>query len=151
MSRERPMFGEFLELYGFREILFEEMRFRTGDEDFTVYVEEAKSIRETFPGIESRRWVFGEGREELLEELSRHRNGVEQVYRAVQGGDILGVSICATSGVPINFHPPYSVKLIAQQLGRINAADVISLYFEPLREMYETSAGLDEGILTICL
>lgn len=150
MSRERPMFGEFLELYGFREISFEEMRFRSGDEDFAIYVEEAKTIRGNYPGVESRRWVFGDGHEELVEELSNGRD-TDQIARAVHGGDILGVSMCATSGVPINFHPPYSVKMIAQQLQGFDDSSVVSPNFKPLREMYSTSAALDEGILTIYL
>jgi hypothetical protein len=151
MARERPMFGEFLELYGFREISFEEMRFRAGDEDFAVYLEEAKGVRESVPGIETRRIVLGQGREELVEELSKHRRGFDQVVRAVRGGDILGVSMCSTSGVPINFHPPYSVKMIARQLNELDASSIESPHFQPLRDIYATSASLDEGILTICL
>lgn len=150
MARSRPAFGEFLELYGFREVSFEEMRFRAGDDNFTAYSEEAKALRGNSPGIENRRWIFSEGREELIEELSKSRSGVDSVTRAVRGGDILGVSMCSTRGIPINFHPPYSVKTISTQLRSIDANNVSSPHFRPLCDMYAASAELDEGILTIC-
>lgn len=145
-ARLRPVFGEFLEMYGFREVSFEDLKFRAGDEDFDYYSLETKDIRQRFPGIEQRRLELGRHLDVLLYLLSDARPGSKShwAYRAIHGGDILGVSICSTQGKPIRFLPPYSVRKIADEIGKVS--------FESLRpnidldKMREANvAGIDKA------
>ena len=104
-ARQKPIFGEYLELYGFDEIGFEALGFRAADGDFLAYVDEAKRMREQFPGLEIRTLEFGAERETLRQAVVD--SGSRTLLAAIDGGDILGVSICSTRGEPIRFLPPY--------------------------------------------
>lgn len=182
-ARLRPVFGEFLEMYGFREVSFEDLKFRIGDEDFAYYSLETKDIRRQFPGIERRRLELGRNWDVLLYLLSEARRklrpGQENhwAYRAIHGGDILGISICSTQGMPIRFLPPYSVRKIADEIGKVSFealeakidigkmrdADVVGIEksstetilegakedLSRLRDFYSSAAAFSEGVVTI--
>lgn len=145
------MYGEYLECYGFGEVPFEDLEFKAGDADFLAYVEEAKEMREKFPGLEIRKIELGADRESLRSAI--RDSGNRTLLKAVEGGDILGVSICSTRGEPIRFLPPYVVKLIVQEFdscGFVVSADLAEA-FGKLADFYRFSAAFDEGVISIKL
>jgi len=156
-AKKKPQYGEFLELFGFGEISFEALRFRAGHGDFAEYAEEAKLMREMHPGLEIRRIELGgeyEGLREYLREADAHA-----LMPAIDGGDILGMSICSTRGEPIRFLPPYLVKRIIGEFdrsepagfaGRSTPSDILQAY-RRLGDFYRFSAAFDEGVIRIKL
>ena len=150
-ARLKPIYGEYLECYGCGEVPFEELQFRAGDADFLQYVEEAKRIREEFPGIEIRCLELGPEREALRKAILDSQNPL--LTQAIDGGDILGVSICSTQGEPIRFLPPYLVKRIVKELdsGRFLISNSVADAFGKLADFYRFAAAFDEGVITIKL
>ncbi len=150
-ARLKPIYGEYLECYGFGEVSFEDLNFRAGDADFIAFNEEAKKMRESFPGIEIRNVEIGIERDAVRSAIAESHSSV--LLKAVDGGDILGVSICSTAGEPIRFLPPYVVKIIVAELdsGRIIVAEDIAEPFGKLADFYRISAAFDEGVVTIKL
>ena len=149
-ARQKPIFGEYLELYGFDEIGFEALGFRAADEDFLAYVDEAKRMREQFPGLEIRMLELGRERDTLRQAVVD--SGSRTLLAAIDGGDILGVSICSTRGEPIRFLPPYRVKQIVAEIDRgIAVSPDIAEIVDKLAVFYRFSAAFDEGVITIKL
>ena len=149
-ARQKPIFGEYLELYGFDEIGFEALGFRAADEDFLAYVDEAKRMREQFPGLEIRMLELGRERDTLRQAVVD--SGSRTLLAAIDGGDILGVSICSTRGEPIRFLPPYRVKQIVAEIDRgIAVSPDIAEIVDKLAAFYRFSAAFDEGVITIKL
>lgn len=149
-ARQKPIFGEYLELFGFDEVGFEALGFRAGDEDFVAYVEEAKRMREQFPGLEIRTLEFGPEREMLRQAVVD--SGSRTLLAAIDGGDILGVSICSTRGEPIRFLPPYRVKQIVAEIDRgVAVSHELADVLDKLAVFYRFSAAFDEGVITIKL
>lgn len=150
-AKLKPMYGEYLEFYGFGEVPFEDLGFRAGGADFLGYVAEAKRTRERFPGLEIRKLELGAEREGLRKAIAD--SGNVQLLKAVEGGDILGVSICSTAGEPIRFLPPYLVKQIVKEFdsGRFIVSADLAEAFGKLADFYRFSAAFDEGVITIKL
>jgi len=150
-ARLKPMYGEFLEFYGFAEVPFEDLEFRAGDADFLAYVEEAKRTREKYPGIEIRKIELNAVRDSLRTAMADSGHG--HLLRAVDGGDILGVSICSTAGEPIRFLPPYVVKLIVNEFdsGQFLVSSDLAETFGKLADFYRFADAFDEGVITIKL
>lgn len=149
-ARLKPIYGEYLELFGFSEVGFEALSFRAGDEDFTAYVDEAKRMREQFPGLEIRTLEFGAEREPLRQALID--SGNRTLLQALDGGDILGVSITSTNGEPIRFLPPYRVKQIVAEIDRGFAIPAeLAATLDKISVFYRFSAAFDEGVITIKL
>lgn len=150
MARAKPIYGEYLELYGFAEVGFEGLKYRAGDADFLAFVEEAKRMREAYPGLDIRRLDLGQEREELRKAVND--SGNRTLLEAIDGGDILGVSICSTRGEPIRFLPPYMVKKIVEELdkGFLVSSDLDEVLVR-LADFYRISAAFDEGVITIKL
>ena len=149
-ARQKPIFGEYLELYGFDEIGFEALGFRAADGDFLAYVDEAKRMREQFPGLEIRMLELGRERDTLRQAVVD--SGSRTLLAAIDGGDILGVSICSTRGEPIRFLPPYRVKQIVAEIdGGIAVSPDIAEIVDKLAVFYRFSAAFDEGVITIKL
>lgn len=156
-ARKKPVYGEFLELFGFAEISFEALRFRAGDGNFVDYAEEAKRMREMHPGLEIRRIEMGAEHEGLREHLWKADS--RTLLQAIDGGDILGLSICSTRGEPIRFVPPYMVKQIAGEFdqwetggeaGDSTSPQILQAYRQ-LGDFYRFSAAFDEGVIRIRL
>ena len=149
-ARLKPIYGEYLELYGFDEVGFEALGFRAADEDFVAYVEEAKRMREQFPGLEIRTLEFGPERNTLRQAVVD--SGSRTLLSAIDGGDILGVSICSTRGEPIRFLPPYRVKQIVAELDKgIAVSPDLTELVDKLAVFYRFSAAFDEGVIAIKL
>ena len=150
-ARLKPMYGEYLEFFGFGEVPFEGLEFRAGDADFLAYVAEAKRMREKYPGIEIRKVELNAERERLRTAIVDSGNAT--LLKAVDGGDILGVSICSTAGEPIRFLPPYVVKLIVNEFdsGQFLVSSDLAETFGKLADFYRFSAAFDEGVITIKL
>jgi len=156
-AKKKPVYGEFLELFGFGEISFEALKFRAGDGDFAEYAGEAKRLREMHPGLEIRRFELGTEHEGLREHLLNAENSV--LLRAIDGGDILGLSICSTRGEPVRFLPPYMVKQIAGEFDRLGSEALAGESTSPgilqayrrLGDFYRFSAAFDEGVIRIRL
>lgn len=150
MARAKPIYGEYLELHGFAEVGFEGLKYRAGDEDFLAFVEEAKRMREENPGLDIRRLDIGPERDDLRKAVSDSGNST--LLQAIDGGDILGISICSTRGEPIRFLPPYMVKKIVEELDRgfLVSSDLDDLLVR-LADFYRVSAAFDEGVITIRL
>ena len=150
-ARLKPMYGEYLEFYGFGEVPYEDLEFRAADGDFLSYVSEAKKMREKYPGIEIRKVELNVERERLRSAIAD--SGNVQLLKAVEGGDILGVSICSTAGVPIRFLPPYVVKLIVNEFdsGQFLVSSDLAETFGTLADFYRFAAAFDEGVITIKL
>ncbi len=150
-ARLKPIYGEYLECYGFGEILFEDLNFRAGDREFLAFTEETKKMREEYPGIEIRKIELGREREVVRSAIVETNSSM--LLKAVDGGDILGVSITSTQGEPIRFLPPYVVKGIVEELdsGRILISEEIAEPFGKLADFYRISAAFDEGVVTIKL
>ncbi|HEX6279372.1 MAG TPA: hypothetical protein VFZ49_05085 [Pyrinomonadaceae bacterium] len=150
-ARLKPVYGEFLELYGFDEVPYEVLEFRKADEDFLTFVKEAKRIRGLYTGLEIRRLDLGLEADGLREAIAE--SGNRALLQAIIGGDILGVSICSTNGDPIRFLPPYSVKRVVAEFDRsyrIVSSDLEEA-FNKLATFYRFAAAFDEGVLTIKL
>ena len=145
------MYGEYLEFYGFGEVPFEVLQFRGADADFLAYVEEAKRTREKFPGLEIRKVELNGERNDLRVAIAD--SGNVQLLKAIDGGDILGVSICSTACEPIRFLPPYVVKQIVDELdsGRFIISSDLADVFNNLADFYRISGAFDEGVITIKL
>ena len=150
-ARLKPIYGEYLEFYGFGEVPFEDLEFRAGDSDFLDYVSEAKRMREKYPGIEIRKVELDAERESLRSAMADSGNG--NLLKAVDGGDILGVSICSTAGEPIRFLPPYVVKQIVTEFdsGQFLVSSGLADTFGKLADFYRFAAAFDEGVITIKL
>ncbi|MDI1243304.1 MAG: hypothetical protein PSX80_15430 [bacterium] len=151
IARLKPMYGQYLEFYGFGEVPFEDLQFRAGDSDFLAYVEEAKRTREKYPGLEIRKIELNAERDDLR--MAMADSGSGQLLKAVDGGDILGVSICSTAGEPIRLLPPYLVKLIVQEFdsGQFLVSTDLAETFGKLADFYRFAAAFDEGVITIKL
>lgn len=150
-ARLKPIYGEYLEFYGFGEVPFEDLEFRAGDPDFLDYVSEAKRMREKYPGLEIRKVELTAEREILRSAIADSGNG--HLLKAVDGGDILGVSSCSTAGEPIRFLPPYVVKLIVKEFdsGQFLVSSGIAETFGKLADFYRFAAAFDEGVISIKL
>lgn len=150
-ARLRPIYGEYLECYGFGEVSFEDLKFRAGDDSFLEFVDEAKRMREQFPGLEIRKIELGRERSGLLGAINDSANVL--LRSAVEGGDMLGLSIASTSGEPIRFLPPYLVKKIVGEFdsGRFVVSNDLAEPFGKLADFYRFSAAFDEGVITIKL
>lgn len=72
-ARTNPEIGEFLELFGFADVSFEDLKFRAGDAVFAHFVAEVKAIREANGGIEDRRLNIGNRWDALLYLLLKER------------------------------------------------------------------------------
>lgn len=151
VARLKPIYGEYIECYGFGEVSFEDLNFRAGDRDFLAFSEEAKQMRSAFPGIEIRMVEMGQERDGVRLAIAETKSSL--LLKAVDGGDILGVSITSTQGEPIRFLPPYVVKQIVSELdsGRILVSEEIAEPFGKLADFYRISAAFDEGVITIKL
>lgn len=156
-AKTKPIYGEFLELFGFGEVSFEDLKFRAGDEDFVAYVEEAKRIREDHPGLEMRQLELGPERRPLREMFWTAER--RTLLHAINGGYILGTSVCSTRGEPIRYLPPYKVKRIVEEFDRTEFDAVagqtpnpsILQAYRKLEDLYRVSGAFDEGIITIRL
>lgn len=150
-ARLKPIYGEYIEFYGFGEVPFEDLEFRAGESDFLSYVSEAKRMREDFPGLEIRKIELSAERDYLRKAIADSGNG--HLLKAVDGGDILGVSICSTAGEPIRFLPPYVVKLIVTEFdsGKFLVSSDLADTFGKLADFYRFAAAFDEGVIMIKL
>lgn len=149
-ARLKPIYGEYLELYGFAEVGFEGLKYRAGDEDFLAFVEESKRMREHNPGLEIRRLDVGPEVKNLRNAIADA--GSSMLLEAIDGGDILGISICSTRGEPIRFLPPYLVKRIVAEFDRGFAVSTdLDEILGRLATFYRFSAAFDEGVITIRL
>lgn len=149
--RLKPIYGEFLELYGFDEIPYEVLEFRKADADFLKFLEEAKRMRKLHTGLEIRRLDLGSEADDLRTAIAE--SGNRTLLQAINGGDILGVSICSTNGDPIRFLPPYTVKRVVKEFDRGDhiVSDDLADAFGRLATFYRFSAAFDEGVITIKL
>lgn len=149
LSNKKPVFGEFLDLFGFADVSFEDLRFRAGDADFNFYVDEVKKIRRSNPGIEDRRLNLG-GRwdallftvSELLRAAGRGHDDL-WIKRAIKGGDIIGVSICSAQGVPLRLISAFETKTLAARLSRIDPMD-LGRYWDVEKMTSEGVFGIEE-------
>lgn len=150
-ARSKPIYGEYLESYGFGEAPFEELAFRASDADFLEYIEQAKRIRESFPGIEIRCLELGPERESLRKAILDSQNSL--LTQAIDGGEILRVDICSTQGEPIRFLQPDAVNRIVKEFdsGRFLVSSIHADVFGKLADFYRFSAAFDEGVITIKL
>lgn len=125
-ARINPEIGAFLELFGFADVSYEDLRFRAGDPTFAVFVDNVKAIRDANRGIEHRRLNLGRRWDALLYVLSDERlnNGVvnEAAWqnKAVCGGEILGPNVSSTRGVPIRLLSEDETKIIADELEKVD-------------------------------
>jgi hypothetical protein len=151
VARQKPMYGEYLEFYGFGEVPFEDLQFRGIDPNFLEYVNEAKRLREVHLGLDMRKLELGAERDALRMAIVDSANPL--LLSAIDGGDILGVSITSTSGEPIRFLPPYLVKKIVDELdsGRFLVSADLADAFGKLANFYRFAAAFDEGVITIRL
>lgn len=151
IARQKPMYGEFLEFYGFGEVPFEDLQFRGVDANFLEYVNEAKRLREVHIGLDMRKLEMGVERDALRMAISDSSNTL--LLSAIDGGDILGVSITSTSGEPIRFLPPYLVKKIVGEFdsGRFIVSADLAETFGKFADFYRFAAAFDEGVITIRL
>ena len=150
-ARLKPIYGEYLECYGFDEVPFEDLEFKAADVDFLAFAREAKLMREKFPGLEIRRFDIGPESDALRRAIVD--SGNEILLKALDGGDILGVSIRSTRGDPLRFLPPYLVKKIVGEFdsGRFLVSSPLADTLGKLADFYRFSAAFDEGVITIKL
>lgn len=134
LAYRKPQIGECLDLLGFADVSFKDLRFRAGDPDFNLYVENVKEIRRRHPGIELRRLNLAGRWDALLftvtQLLAASGFGAEQhwINRAIKGGDIIGSNICTAQGVPIRLTSAFETKALAAHLGRIDPQDLASFW-----------------------
>jgi len=151
MAHQKPVFGEFLDLFGFADVSFEDLRFRAGDPDFNLFVENVKTIRRSHPGIEDRRLNLAGRWDALLftvtELLKASGFGTEEhwIKRAIKGGDIIGASICTAQGIPIRFTSAFETKTLAARLGRIDPLD-LAQFWDIEKMMEEGVVGIEEVV-----
>ncbi|HXF43423.1 MAG TPA: DUF1877 family protein, partial [Pyrinomonadaceae bacterium] len=123
----KPIIGEFLDLFGFADVAFEDLKFRAGDEDFAFFLSEAQKIRQLHKGIENRRLNLRHRWDPLLFVLLKYlsesgqHNDLQLVRRAITGGDILGEVICSASGAPLRFNSAFETNRIAACLSRLDS------------------------------
>lgn len=143
-ARTNPEIGEFLELFGFADVSFEDLKFRAGDEVFARFVAEVKVIREANGGIEDRRLNIGNRWDALLYLLLEERRDGGRVgeytwqSRAICGGDIIGTSISSTRGVPIRLLSAFETKKVAGEFS--------SLDKEEINEQFDLRKMVDAGV-----
>lgn len=151
LAYQKPQIGEFLDLFGFADVSFEDLKFRAGDPDFNLFVENTKEIRRRHPGIEDRRLNLAGRWDALLftvtELLAASGFGKEQqwIKRAILGGDIIGASICTAQGIPIRFTSAFETKMLAARLGRIHPQD-LERFWDIEKMTAEGVVGIEEVV-----
>lgn len=153
-SQHEPIIGEYLELFGFADVSFQDLKFRASDEVFVFYISEVKAIREERLGIEDRRLNLGRRWDMLLYTLSeerRTRNAASPYSwqnRAIHGGDVLGASVCTTRGVPIRMLPADETEKVAAELRALDIEGLRS-HFVPKKMTEAGVYGMNVNALDV--